>query len=187
MPASHAAAQPSLPRTPCPNSPFFFFFPSLLSSWIKAVSPPRITNIIRLGDKKLSSSSLLIPLEAEEGSEEGLGVARTETNGPQNTSAAGRHVRVCFFFQQVSREAWLIINNYRTLNFPFCPDKAFVITLQVWSTASQGSRGRGGCSRRLGLSPLLPCFRTEHLCTPHLPPNRPPGNDCKPEVTQMQR
>lgn len=181
MPASHAAAQPSLPRTPCPNSPFFFFFfPSLLSSWIKAASPPRITNIIRLGDKKLSSSSLLIPLEAEEGSEEGLGVARTETNGPQNTSAAGRHVRVCFFFQQVSREVRLIINNYRTLNFPFCPDKAFVITHQVWSTAS---RGRGGCSRRLGLSPLLPSISAP--LTYHQ--NTPPSNDCKPEVTQKQR
>lgn len=57
----HGPAWPT--PSPCPNSPSYFSLCSL--SRIKAASPPCITNIIQLLDKKLSGSSLLIPLEAE--------------------------------------------------------------------------------------------------------------------------
>lgn len=55
--------------------------------------------------------------------------------------------RAVSFSQRVSWEAWVIINNYRTLNPPYpslCPDQDFVITPPVWNTPSPGCWGALG-------------------------------------------
>lgn len=108
----HSPAWPT--PSPCPNSPPFFSLCSL--SQIKAASPPpRITNIIQLLDKKLSSSSLLIPLEAERRQRE------KDSAWPGLRlmfHATPLQKRGTSFSQKVPWEAWVIINNYRTLNPP---------------------------------------------------------------------
>lgn len=112
-------------------------------------------------------------------------MARTETNIPRNTLA---RERATSFSQQVSWAAWVIINNYRTLNPPslsLCPGQDSVITPCVWNSPSPGCWGALGlqgeeeeedADRLRGqlLTLLLPCFSSELGCEPpFLPPMNP--------------
>lgn len=55
--------------------------------------------------------------------------------------------RATSFSQKVSWAAWVIINNYRTLNPPslsLCPEQDCAITPPVWNTPSLGCWGALG-------------------------------------------